>query len=177
MMYKLSTEIKLSFDNNKFEFRLRPVDYTRSHKQGVARLDIAAGYSIWKFMIFSYTKFDVEKRYWTGAKLDFNLDFFQKRLLINIQERYFWGLNKNSSDHYYLIQSIRWKCNDWFYVGFFGYGKWKIENTFKKGVWFVGPSFQIQLPVGFSIKTSITENLLAEKNYMFYLQLNYKVSK
>ena len=100
MWNKLSPEIRLNIEEKPFEFRWRPVDYFLSRDIKYGRTDIMLGVNLWKFKIFSYSKFDERERMWTGARLDFNHSFLDKKLLIHIQERYYFGLNEKSLDQF-----------------------------------------------------------------------------
>jgi len=179
MWTKISTEIKMNIENSPWEFRLRPDDhiflptkYVPSGSQ--ARIDFMIGYNLWKFKIFSYTKYDQNGGLWTGPRLDFNFELLSKKLLFNFQERYFFGLKDDSEDHYYLIQYIRYQTSEMSTLGILSYGKFKIDDNFKKGYWFIGPSFEVVEKSGMSLQLAFTKDIYHEFIYMTYIKLGYK---
>ena len=175
MWYKLSPEIRLNFEDSPWEFRWRPDDHIFLPGFNVARTDIMIGANIWKFKIFSYSKFDALKGYWTGVRFDFNTDFFNKRLLINIQERFFFGLNQNSENHYYLIQYVRYAVTKNIHTGVLMYGKWNIIEPFNEGHWFIGPSVYFGLPYNFNLHLVVTKDIHYREVYMTYIRLGFKI--
>ena len=179
---KNSPEVRLNLVNIPVEIRWRPTDQMimPDHyfgKHSLIRTDLMLGLNIWKFKIFSYTKYDEFDEFWTGARLDFNVDFFDKKILLNIQERYFWGLNENSADHYYLVQYLRYVVTPKIRVGVLSYGKWKTEKQFVEGKWFVGLSVNIILPYNFNVMTAFTRNVLPDtyKIYMCFFRVGYRI--
>ena len=134
------------------------------------------GLNAWRFKIFSYSKFDELGGMWTGARLDFNFDMFKKKLLINIQERLFLGLNNASENHYYLVQFIRYKVTKKIHAGILTYGKfeftWPYETgeekiPFKDNHWFFGPTVNFELPYNFNIHYAFTKSIFTENSYNF----------
>jgi len=177
---KNSPEIRLNFKDAPFEIRWRPVDQMimPDHyfgKHSLVRTDLMLGVNVWKFKIFNYTKFDEFKRLWTGIRLDLNLDFFNKKLMINIQERYFWGLNTSSKNHYYLVQYPRYAVTDKVHLGALCYGKWDTDEQFNEGEWFMGPSFYYVFPYNFSLHLALTTNIFNTKQNMLFVRLGYKI--
>ena len=169
LWYKLSPEIRLSFEKNNWEFRLRPTDYVIPHN--VSRTDIMIGRKINKFRIFSYSKFDTDKRYWTGIRLDFNQMGFDKKALFHLQTRYFLGLNSNSEDHFYFIQLFNYEFNKIFGLGFLGYCKTNFKET---PYWFMGPSTIINFTKNFGLHLAYTKDIYRDKLYMTFIRLNCK---
>ena len=175
MWIKLSPELRLNFGDTPFEVRWRPDDHIFLPGLNVARTDIMLGANIWKFKLFSYSKFDALEGYWTGARLDFNLDFFNKKLLLNLQTRYFFGLNDVSADHYYLIEYLRFAVTKNIHLGVLSYGKWKIGEPFDEAHWFVGPSVFLSTPSKLSINFVVTKDIFSQDIYMTYVRLGYKI--
>ncbi len=169
-------EIRMEIGNSPFEVRYRPYDIG---KDGLILTHFMAGAKFWKFKLFSFTKYADGNRLWTGLRFETNQDFFDKRFLVNLQARYFIGLNKKSKKHYMLVQFIRWKFSENVRIGAFGMGKWSPERSFNKGEWFVGPSAKFNAPQGFSLHTAIINNLFNSKEYMVFVGLgyNFKVGK
>jgi len=120
MWYKISPEATLSTKN--FDFKFRPVDLTATPDVDKYRIDLMAGVKFWKFTLYSYSKIDNYDGFWTGPRLDLNFQLADKRLLLHFQERFFWGLNDVSSNHYYIINLFQWNFNDWLSAGVLGYG-------------------------------------------------------
>lgn len=176
---KNSPEIRMNIVNTPIEIRWRPIDQMimPDHyfgKHSLIRTDLMLGVNIWKFKIFNYSKYDEFNRFWTGARLDLNLDFFNKHLLVNIQERFFFGLNEDSQDHYYLVQYIRWAATKKIHLGLLSYGKWKTDRAFNQGEWFMGPSAQFMLPYNFSFHTAFTKQIFTNNVYMWFVRVGYK---
>ncbi|RLD82743.1 MAG: hypothetical protein DRJ10_04725 [Bacteroidetes bacterium] len=177
---KLSPEIRLNIEYTPIEIRWRPIDYIvlpekYVGKGGFGRTDFMLGVNIWKFKLFNYTKYDEFENLWTGVRLDFNFTAFNKKLLLNIQERYFWGLNESSSDHYYLIQYIRYKLGKRMTAGVLSYGKWRTTRAFDQGNWFIGPSVNFRLSKNFNFHTAFTKDIFHEPIYMIFVRLGYRI--
>ena len=176
---KNSPEIRMNIDSTPWEFRWRPIDQMimPDHyfgKHSLIRTDLMLGANVWKFKIFNYSKFDEFKRFWTGVRLDLNLNFFNKHLLLNIQERYFFGLNPDSDDHYYLVQYLRYTATKKIHLGILSYGKWKTDRAFADGNWFVGPSAFFALPANFNLHFVFAKDILHDNIYMFFFRVGYK---
>jgi len=175
MWVKLSPEIRLNIKNTIFEFRWRPDDHIFINEDlNIARTDVMLGVNVGKFKIFSYSKFDNLERSWTGARVDFNTSFLDKKLLVNIQTRYFFGLNEKSAEHYYLVQFIRYKLNSKIRAGILSYGKWASEKAFNQGYWFVGASANFILPYHFNLHIALTKDIFHKEIYMTFVRLGYK---
>ncbi len=177
---KTSPEIRLNFEKNPIEIRWRPFEniLMPTHyfgKHSLTRTDLMLGVNVWKFKIFNYSKYDEFNRFWTGIRLDFNLDFFDKKLTINLQERYFWGLNKDSDPHYYFIQFIQYAIHKKVQLGVLCYGTWDTYGKFQDGNWFLGPSVNFVLPYNFSFNIAFTHDLLHKNINMLYTRINYKI--
>lgn len=177
---KLSPEIRLNIEYTPIEIRWRPVDYIFLPKKyvgrnGFGRIDFMLGVNIWKFKLFNYTKYDEFENLWTGIRLDLNFTVFDKKLLFNIQERYFWGLNESSSEHYYLIQYIRYKIGKRMTTGVLSYGKWNPTRAFDQGNWFIGPSINFRLSKNFNFHIAFTKDIFHEPIYMVFVRLGYRI--
>ncbi|GEM_PF-1907851 len=183
--YKISTEIALNFEKNPFEIRWRPDDHIFlpkkylakfDDKNNAARTDFMIGVNFWKFKLFNYSKFDEFGEMWTGIRFDYNFDLFNKKLLFNIQERYFWRLTKRADEHYYLIQFIRYAIFKSFQAGVLSYGKWNPDKDFDKGIWFIGPTVNFDFPHHFSLNLAMTRDIFfSSARYMAYLKVGYKI--
>lgn len=176
---KLSPELRMNIENTPFEFRWRPVDviylpeeYVPSGR--VARTDLMLGITNKYFKLFSYSKFNETGEIWTGFRFDQNIDFFDKKLLINIQERYFWGVNEKSKTHYYLVQYIRYRVVTKVLVGVLAYGNWKIDKSFSDGSWFVGPSVDYEINKAFNLHLALTKDVFHTQSNMLYTRLGYR---
>lgn len=179
MWVKLSPEIRMNFEDFPLEIRWRPDDHIFMPEKYLptgnqARTDLMIGVNLWKFKLFSYSKYDQSDAFWTGARLDFNFTMFNKKLLLNIQERYFWGLNDESEEHYYLVQYIRYRMSKTGAVGVLSYGKWDPAKDFDKGYWFIGPSIEITDQSGIGIQLAMTKDVFHEPVYMAYIRVGYK---
>lgn len=182
MWVKISPEIRLNLKKLPLEFRWRPVDHLflpnkyiakYSDRNNFGRTDIMAGVKFWKIKLFSYSKFDEFGRMWTGARLDLNFSFLNKKILLNIQERYFWGLNDKSSEHYYLVQLGLYNINKYLQAGILSYGKWSPARDFNQGDWFIGPVVNFKMPYNFYFMASVTKNIFKDPVYMTFLRLGY----
>ncbi len=176
MWYKLSPEIRMNIEKTPFEFRWRPIDYTALPEIKIARTDIMAGLTFKHFKLFSYSKFDNLGRSWTGVRFDFNTSLFDKKLLINIQERYFWGLNDASSQHYYLIQYIRYRFGQKIQAGLLSYGKWDPTEAFNEGHWFAGPVADFKLPHNFNFMVAIAKDVFYKGIHMTFARVGYRIN-
>jgi hypothetical protein len=173
MWYKVSPEFSLSF--KKIDFKFRPIDYTVTPDVKKARMDFMLGVKFWKFTLYNYTKFDDHHGFWTGPRLDLNFLLADKKLLLHFQERFFFGLNETSSNHYYLIQLFQWNFNEWFNAGILGYGKWNVDTKFNEGLWFFGPIVGFELPYNFDFQIACTKNIFDTNTYMSLFLLKYKL--
>lgn len=193
LWYKLSPEIRLNIENKPWEFRWRPddhiilPDYYKEYigKNNIARTDIMIGVNVKPFKIFNYSKFDELGRAWTGLRLDYNTALFNKRLLINIQERMFFGLNNDSENHYYLVQFIRYAFSRKIQAGYLGYGKWEFarplkqdEETipFNEGNWFMGPTVNFGLPYNFNLHLALTKDVFHTNTNMLFVRMGYRIN-
>ena len=176
MWYKLSPEIRLNITDTPFEFRWRPDDHIFLPDINIARTDIMFGANVGKFKVFSYSKFDNLERAWTGARIDLNIDFFNHKLLINIQERFFLGLNEASAYHYYLVQFIRYRVTNNIHTGVLSYGKWETKEAFNEGYWFVGPSVYFKLPYNFNIHLALVKDIFHQGLHMTFIRLGYRIN-
>ncbi len=175
MWTKLSPEIRLNLEDTPFEFRWRPVDYLITPTISYGRTDIMLGVNFWKFKIFSYSKFDELERMWTGARLDLNLSTFNKKLLIHIQERYFWGLNEKTSDQFYLVDFIMYKITKNFHFGVLSYGQWYVNQDIEDGLLSVGPVININLPFKFNVLITSGKELFHGGRHITIFRLGYKI--
>lgn len=177
---KNSTELKINFKNCPFEIRYRPIEQMLmpTHyfgKHSLIRTDLMLGVGFWNMKLFSYTKYNEFNQFWTGLRFDFNIFLFDKKLLINLQERFFWGLNAKSDDHYYLVQFINYTLSDYWDAGILAFGTWDYPSKFVDGNWFVGPSVLLNFPFNLSIHLALTKDLLHTNLNMIYLKTNYKI--
>jgi len=170
--YKFSPEFTLI--KHKFEFKLRPCDMTLTPAINAFRVDLAFGYTLGNFKIYEYTKFDNNKTAFTGFKLDYNLFLVDKKLLLHFQERFFWGLNKNSTNHYYLVDMATWQFTKNFSFGYLAYGKWKTDKKFNEGLWFMGAISIFKLPANFELQLAFTRDIF-HKYYMPLGKISYKL--
>ena len=180
MWVNISPELRISFEDRIWEIRFRPDDhiflpskYVPSGNQ--AKMELMLGVNFWKFKLFSHTKYDQNDGFWTGARFDFNFEAFDKKLLFNLQERYFFGLNDKSKDHYYLIQYIRYKIAKKAVFGFLGFGKWNIGKDFNTGNWFMGPSLAVEDPSSLGIQLAFTKDVFHKPTYMIFLRISYSL--
>jgi hypothetical protein len=181
MWVNVSPELKLGFEDRIWEIRFRPDDhiflpskYIPTGNQG--KMELMLGFKFWKCALFSHSKFDMNGGLWTGARFDINVDLFNKKLLFNIQERYFFGLNDKSKDHYYLIQYIRYKIAKKSVFGFLGFGKFPVGRDFNTGNWFMGPSLGVEDPSSLGIQFAFTKDIFHKPTYMTYLRISYSIN-
>ena len=175
MWTKLSPEIRLDIEDTPLEFRWRPVDYLITPNLRYGRTDVMLGVKFWKLKVFSYSKFDEFERLWTGVRLDLNLNMFNKKLSIHIQERYFWGLNDKTFDQVYLVDFIMYKVAKNFHLGVLSYGQWYINQEINEGLLSVGPIVKIVLPYNFHILLTSGKEIFHRERYITILRLGYKI--
>lgn len=170
----------MNISNTPLEFRWRPIDQMimPDHyfgKHSLIRTDLMIGANIWRLKIFSYSKYDEFNRFWTGARLDLNLDFFNKKFLLNLQSRYFFGLNEDSEDHYYIVQYPRYLITPKIHLGVLSYGKFPVDTPFNQGNWFIGPSFYWKLPYNFNVHFALTKDIFHTNINMLFLRWGYRL--
>ncbi|MCF6366424.1 MAG: hypothetical protein L3J35_09520 [Bacteroidales bacterium] len=182
MWYKLSPEIRMNRENKAWEIRWRPDDHIiipsikqYIGKNNIGRTDIMIGANIGSFKLFNYWKLDDLGRVWSGIRFDYNTAMFNKKLLINIQERLFFGLNEKSDNHYYLIQYIRYKVSKKVQAGVLSYGKWEFDAPFNEQHWFVGPTANFGLPYNFNFHVAITKSIFFNNTYMTFIRVGYRI--
>jgi hypothetical protein len=185
MWVNISPELKIGFEDRIWEIRFRPDDHIFLPSKYVptanqAKMELMLGFNFWKFKLFSHSKYDQAGNLWTGLRFDFNFEMFDKKLLFNLQERYFFGLFENKKqtkpkDHYYLIQYIRYKIAKKSVFGVLGFGKWNANRPFNTGNWFIGPSLAIEDPSSLGIQLAFTKDVF-NKPYMTYLRLSYSIT-
>lgn len=175
MWHKISPEIRLNFEDLPFEIRWRPVDYLITPDIHFGRTDIMIGVNFWKFKIFSYSKFDELERMWTGARLDFSLNMFKDKLLINLDQRYFFGLNEKSSDQIFLVDMITYKITNKLHLGVLSYGQWDRYKDIKAGILSIGPVINIILPHNFNLLITSGKDVFHENRYLSIYRLGYKI--
>jgi len=173
-----SPEIKLNFKSNPFEIRVRPIDQMirPNGELNTNKIGLMKGLNIGKFKLFNYSEMDFLNRYWTGLRADVNLDFFHKKLLINMQGRYFGGLNSKTKDYFFMFQFPRYVLNKHLQIGALSYGVWFPDiPAFNKGKWFVGPSMLIVLPYHFTFHYALTDDVFNTDLLMFFVRLRYSL--
>jgi len=175
MWYKLSPEIRLNFEDKPFEIRWRPVDYLITPDVKYGRTDIMVGVKFWNFKLFSYSKFDELGRSWTGARLDFSLILFNKKLLINLDQRYFFGLNNKTSDQIYLVDLITYRIAKKVQLGVLGYGQWDTDKEITDGLLSIGPAIDVTLPANFNILVTTGREVFHDGRYFSIIRLGYKI--
>lgn len=175
MWNKLSPEIRLNIEDIPLEIRWRPVDYLITPTVQYGRTDFMIGVKFWKFKLFSYSKYDELERLWTGARLDFNLSLFNKRLLINLQERYFWGLNDITHDQFYLVDLITFRIAKRVHLGALSYGQWYVDRPIEDGLLSIGPVINIILPFNFNILVTSGKEIFHEGRYITIFRLGYRI--
>ncbi len=125
------TERKFSIDINynrgDFLLKIKPIDYTYLSK--TRRIDLLAGKRFksgsGEFKVYGYLKIDNKERSWFGTRLDYGRKTLGQRLLLDLEMRFFQGLNGNSKNHFYFIPSAYYTLdkNGRFTIGVSGYGK------------------------------------------------------
>jgi hypothetical protein len=175
MWYKLSPEIRLNFEDRPFEIRWRLVDYLITPDTKYGRTDIMVGVKFWNFKLFSYSKFDELGRSWTGARLDFSLNLFNKKLLINLDQRYFFGLNAKTSDQIYLVDMFTYNISKKIQLGVMTYGQWDTNKAADDGLLSVGPLIIIGLPANFNILITSGREVFHDGRYITIINLGYKI--
>lgn len=173
--FKISTELKFKFDDSPFEIRLRPDDHIFLPGINIARTDLMAGVKFKNITVFAYSKFDELGGAWLGPRLDFNAFPFEKKMLIHLQGRYFFGLNPDSENHFYFINIFSYEIAKFMSVGILGYGKWEENQSFNNGIWFMGPLVDFKFPKNFVTSVAYTKDIFSPDILMLYLKFSYKI--
>jgi len=119
--------IELSWERNDWILKFRPFDYT--YLSRTQRMDFLVGkrfrLSFGDFRAFGYFKFDNKDKSWLGTRLDYGLRTLKQRLLLDLELRFFQGLNERSKNHFYVIPTAYYKFDQKgrFIAGLSGYGK------------------------------------------------------
>jgi hypothetical protein len=173
---QLSPEIRLN--TGKFEFRVRPYESffltnTDTKKMVTSgRTDFMAGYLYKKFKFFVYAKFDTNKKGFIGPRIDFNTRIFNNRVALHGQYRYFWGLNKISKDHQYLVTMIEYDTNKFLNPGILGLNKHNFKGSMSL---FHGPSISFKINKTVSFLGSYMKDLNTRSRYFSFIRFNFKV--
>jgi hypothetical protein len=180
MWVNLSPELKIGFEDRIWEIRFRPDDHIFLPSKYVAtgnqaKAELMLGFNFWKFKLFSHSKYDQNHAFWTGVRFDLNFSALNSKLLFNIQERYFFGLNNKAKDHYYLIQYIRYKIAAKSAFGVLLFGKWNTGRNFNTGNWFMGPSLAVEDPSSLGIQLAILKDAFHKQTYMTFLRISYSI--
>jgi hypothetical protein len=119
--------IDINYNRNDFMLKIKPIDYTFLTK--TRRIDLLAGKrfrsGIGEFKVFGYLKIDNKDRTWLGTRLNYGRKALGDRLLLDLELRFFQGLNGKSKNHVYVIPSAYYALdkNGRFLIGASGYGK------------------------------------------------------
>jgi hypothetical protein len=151
------------------------VDYLITPDVKYGRTDIMIGVGFWKFKLFNYSKFDEKGRMWTGARFDFTLNFFNKKLLINLDQRYFFGLNDKSSDQVYLVDLVTYRIAKKVQLGVLSYGQWDTDKDVDAGLLSIGPVIDISLPANFNFLVTTGKEVFHEGRYISIIRLGYRI--
>ena len=173
--WQFSPEIRLN--TAKFEFRFRPYDSfiltntDSDSKTTFGRRDFMAGYIYKKFKLFVYSKFETRRKSFIGPRIDFNTRVFNKRLLVHLQYRYFWGLNTKSKDHQYIVTMFEYDSRKFINPGIFSYNKETFDGS---TLLFYGPSASFELTKNISFLTSFMKDINTRSRYFAFVRLNIK---
>ena len=99
------------------------------------------GRKIRDFTVYGYVKSNSDKNFWLGIKTEYVKLFLDDKLSAKLELRHFYGLNKSSTNHNYIIPSAAYSISR-YKIGILGYGK-KING--KDPVLFASPLFGISL--------------------------------
>jgi hypothetical protein len=119
--------LELTYERNDLIFKLKPFDYT--YLTRTQRVDFLAGKRFktgWgDLRAFAYLKIDNHNQRWLGTRVDFGRKALRERLNLDLELRFFQGLNGKSASHFYVIPSAYYTLDKKgrFTIGPSGYGK------------------------------------------------------
>ncbi len=119
--------LELTYERHGLILKLKPFDYTYLTK--TQRVDFLAGKRFkanWgDIRAFAYLKIDNHNRSWLGSRLDFSKKALRERLSLDLELRFFQGLNGRSANHFYIIPYAYYTIDKKgrFTIGPSGYGK------------------------------------------------------
>ncbi len=119
--------LELTYERHDLIFKLKPFDYTYLTK--TQRVDFLAGKKFktgWgDLRAFAYLKIDNHNQSWLGTRVDFGRKALRERLNLDLELRFFQGLNGKSGNHFYVIPSAYYTLDKKgrFTIGPSGYGK------------------------------------------------------
>ena len=138
--------LDINYARNDLILKLKAFDYTFSSK--TQRIDFMAGRrfrsGVGDFRAFGYLKIDNKDRRWIGTRLDYSRKALGDRLLLELEMRFFQGLNGKSKNHFYVIPSAYFRLdkNGRFMIGPSGYGR---KTVGEKPFFYLGLDFLVGL--------------------------------
>ena len=192
--YKLSPELRLDLERPGLEFRYRPVEKTLPYDR--FRTDFMAGKVFGNFKVFSWTKlqtgigeegkFDIKpvKQLWTGLRLDYNFKALNKKLLGNLQYRYFWRLNDDSRNQHYWIQFIYYNLHKYVDAGLLGFGRierdhkrteTREQDMYRLPFWYMGPMVKCNFSKKMNLIVGYCPDVFGDYNALAFFRLNYRI--
>lgn len=169
---KITTVLTYEVDNNIL--KLRPFDYTFSSK--TQRVDLLIGRrfrgSFVDFTAYGYWKWDNKDRSWIGTRLDFGKKILKDRLSINLELRFFRGLNERSKAHFYAIPWVyyRFDGKGRVWAGISGYGK---KTAGEDPFFYVGLDTLIKLTDHISTLISYSKDTFGSGDFIWWIIYYY----
>jgi hypothetical protein len=161
--------VDLVFRANRYIFRFRPVDHVTP--PGLSRIDALAGRNFGALDVYLYGKLNSLGQAYLGTRLDYTFTASEKRLQAAVQVRGFLGLNRDSTDHFYLITHVNYALGEKrvFRPGIMEYG---IKAAGGDAVMYLGPALTVKPSSLWSLRLSYGYDVL-DSGQLLYLKLYF----
>jgi len=162
--------IELTYERHGLIFKLKPFDYTYLTK--TQRVDFLAGKKFktgWgDLRAFAYLKIDNHNQSWLGTRVDFGRKALRERLNLDLELRFFQGLNGKSGNHFYVIPSAYYTLDKKgrFTIGPSGYGK-KVFG--EKPFFYLGLDGLIKLSSSLSTLVSYSRDTYGSGDMLWWI--------
>ncbi len=162
--------IELTRERNGLIFKLKPVDYT--YLSRTLRVDVLAGRRFktgWgDVRAFGYLKVDNQNRSWLGTRVDFGRKALRDRLSMDLELRYFLGLNERSANNFYVIPYLYYKLDKKgvLTIGPSGYGK---KTVGEPPFFYLGLDCTIKLSTGLSTLLSYSRDAYGAGDMIWWI--------
>ena len=161
---------------SRWEVRLRTLQYTQNTRTGAwtGRQDVMLGWvspsKHWR--VFSYTQLDDAQRAWTGVRVDRNWQWPGSQLQLNLQYRFFVGLNQRSAPYQFGFGLLTYPLMPGLRAGAFGFAKdWWTPAKTGQDYAFLGPMLQAKWSDHIGTLTGLGRDLTGHYRYLLMLRL------
>ena len=162
---KKKTAVDLVHTWGKNILRFRPLDYVTPPEQ--ARIDILVGRTFGPVTGYLYFKGDSRKQRYLGARVEYTLEAWQKKVQATFQVRGFGGLNRESRKHVYVITqlNIRLDRQGRIRPGILEYG---IKRQGSRAVMYVGPGLTVKPLESVRFRLSYGFDILGRGSLLYF---------